>query len=54
MKYIKVLKKKVKGYVVETIRCIIFGDPEEIFEILEANLDNYIGTSICRKDKSYN
>ena len=34
LRYIKVCKKKVKGYLVETIQCIIFGDPEEIFKML--------------------
>ncbi len=49
LKYIKVLKKKVKGYVVETIQRIIFGVAEEIFEMLEANLDDYIGTSYVER-----
>ena len=49
LKYIKVLKKKVKGYVVETIQRIIFGDAEEIFEMLNANLDDYIGTSYVER-----
>ncbi len=49
LKYIKVLKKKVKGYVVEAIQSIIFEDPEEIFEMLEANVDNYIGTSYVER-----
>ena len=49
LKYVKVLKKKVKGYVVETIQRIIFGDCDEIFEILEVNLDGYIGTSYVER-----
>ena len=49
LKYVKVLKKKVKGYVVETIQRIIFGDPDEIFEMLEVNLDGYIGTSYVER-----
>ena len=49
LKYVKVLKKKVKNYVVETIRSIIFGDPEEIFEMLGANSDGYIGTSYVER-----
>ena len=49
LKYVKVLKKKVKGYVVEMIQHIIFGDPNEIFETLEVNLDVYIGTSYVEK-----
>ena len=49
LKYIKVLKKKVKGYVVETIQRIIFGDPEEIFEMLGMNSDDYIGTSYVER-----
>ena len=44
LKYVKVLTEKVKGYVVETIQHIIFGDPDEIFEMLKVNLDGYIGT----------
>ena len=43
LKYVKVLTKKVKEYVVETIRRIIFGDPDEIFAMLKVNLDGYIG-----------
>jgi hypothetical protein len=49
LKYVKVLKKKVKNYVVETIQCIIFGDPEEIFEMLGVNSDGYIGTSYVER-----
>lgn len=49
LKYIKVCKKKVKNYVVETIQRIIFGDPEEVFDMLEANLDDYIGTSYVER-----
>ena len=43
------LKIKVKNYVVETIQRIIFGDPEEIFEMLGANSDGYIGTSYVER-----
>ena len=49
LKYIKVCKKKVKGYVVETIQRIIFGDPQEIFNMLVADLDDYIGTSYVER-----
>ena len=49
LKYIKVLKKKVKNYVVETIQRVIFGDSEEIFEMLGANSDSYIGTSYVER-----
>ena len=49
LKYVKVLKKKIKNYVVETIQRIIFGDPEEIFEMLGANSDSYIGTSYVER-----
>ena len=49
LKYVKVLKKKVKNYVVETIQRIIFGDPDEIFEMLGANSDGYIGTSYVER-----
>jgi hypothetical protein len=49
LKYVKILKKKVKGYVVETIQRIIFGDPEEIFKMLEVNSDSYIGTSYVER-----
>jgi hypothetical protein len=45
LKYVKVLKKKVKNYIVETVQRIIFGDPEEIFKMLGADSDGYIGTS---------
>jgi len=49
LKYVKVLKKKVKNYVVETIQRIVFGDPEEIFETLRADSDGYIGTSYAER-----
>ena len=49
LKYVKVLKKKVKNIIVETIQRIIFGDPEEIFEMLGADLDSYIGTSYVER-----
>ena len=49
LKYVKVLKKKVKNYVVETIHSIVFGDPEEIFEMLGANSDGFIGTSYAER-----
>jgi len=49
LKYVKVLKKKVKGYVVETIQRIIFGDPEEIFKMLGMNSDDYIDTSYVER-----
>lgn len=49
LKYVKVSKKKVKECVVETIQRIIFGDPEEIFEMLGANSDGYIGTSYAER-----
>ena len=49
LKYVKVLKKKVKNYVVETIHRIVLGDPDEIFEMLGANSDDYIGTSYAER-----
>ena len=49
LKYVKVLKKKVKNYVVETIHRVIFGDPEEIFEMLGTDSDGYIGTSYAER-----
>jgi len=49
LKYVKVLKKKVNNYVVETIQRVVFGDPEEIFEMLGANSDGYIGTSYIER-----
>ena len=39
----------VKSYVFETIQHIIFGDPEEIFEMIGANSDGYIGTSYVER-----
>ena len=41
-----VVKKKIKNHLVENIQRIIFGDPEEISEMLGANLDDYIGISM--------
>ena len=49
LKYVKVLKKKVKNYVVETIQSIIFGDPEEILEMVGAKSDGSIGTSYVER-----
>jgi IS1 family transposase len=49
LKYVKVLKKKVKNFVVETVQRVIFGDPDEIFEMLGANSDCYIGTSYVER-----
>lgn len=49
LKYVKIIKKKVKNYVVETIQHIIFEDPEEIFEMLGADSDGYIGTSYAER-----
>ena len=48
LKYVKVLKKKVENYVVETIQRIVFGDPEEIFEMLGIHSGGYAGTSYVR------
>jgi IS1 family transposase len=49
LKYVKVLKKKVKNYVVETIHSIVFGNPDDIFEVLGANSDSFIGTSYAER-----
>jgi hypothetical protein len=49
LKYVKVVKKKVKNYVVETIHSIVFGNAEEIFEMLGVNSDGFIGTSYAER-----
>ena len=49
LKYVNVLKKKVENYVVETIQRIIFGDPEEIFEMLGIHSDCYVGERLYRE-----
>ena len=49
LKYVKVLKKKVNGYIVETIQQIVFGDPDEISEMLGINSDGDIGTSYAER-----
>lgn len=49
LKYVKILKNKVNNCVVETVQRIIFGDPEEIFEMLGADSDSYIGTSYVER-----
>jgi len=49
LKYVKVLKNKVKNYVVETIQRIIFGNSEEIFEMLGVDSDGYISTSYAER-----
>lgn len=42
-------EKRRKEYVVETIQSIIFGDPQEIFEMIGANSDGCIGTSYVER-----
>ena len=49
LKYVKILKNKVNNCVVETVQRIIFGDPEEIFQMLGADSDGYIGTSYVER-----
>jgi hypothetical protein len=49
LKYIKVYKKKVKGYVISTVHRIVFGDPDEILEMLGACSEDYIGTSYVER-----
>ncbi|MDP2215879.1 MAG: IS1 family transposase [Methanolobus sp.] len=49
LKYIKVYKKKVKGYVVSTVSSIVFGNADEIFEMLGACSEDYIGTSYVER-----
>jgi len=49
LKYVKVLKKKVKNIIVETIQRIIFGDPKEIFDMLGVDSDGFIGTSYVER-----
>jgi hypothetical protein len=49
LKYVKVCKKKVKGYVVEAIQRILFGNCEGIFKMLETGTDDYIGTSYVER-----
>src|SRR5665647_298747 len=44
-----IMKEKVKNYVVETVQHIVFGDPEEIFEMLGVNSGGYIGTSYVER-----
>jgi IS1 family transposase len=49
LKYVKILKNKVKNSVVETFQRIIFGNPKEIFEMLGVDLNGYIGTSYVER-----
>ncbi|MDY0386817.1 MAG: IS1 family transposase [Methanolobus sp.] len=49
LKYIKVYKKRVKGYVVSTVNRVVFGDPDEILEMLGACPEDYIGTSYIER-----
>ncbi|MDY0388212.1 MAG: IS1 family transposase, partial [Methanolobus sp.] len=49
LKYIKVYKKRVKGYVVSTVNRVVFGDQDEIFEMLGACSEDYIGTSYIER-----
>ncbi len=43
------MKRKVKNYVVETIQRVVFGDPDEILEMLGADSDGYIGASYVER-----
>jgi len=49
LKYIKVYKKRVKGYVVSTVSRIVFGNTDEILEMLGACSEDYIGTSYVER-----
>ena len=49
LKYVRIEKKKVEGTVVETVKDIVFGNKEDIFEMLEINEDGYIGTSYVER-----
>lgn len=49
LKYIKVYKKKAKGYVVSTFSRIVLGDTAEILEMLGACSEDYIGTSYVER-----
>jgi len=49
LKYIKVYKKKAKGYVVSTVSRIVFGNTDEILEMLGACSEDYIGTSYVER-----
>jgi IS1 family transposase len=49
LKYVRIEKKKVEGTVVETVKNIVFGNEEDILEMLEVNEDGYIGTSYVER-----
>jgi len=49
LKYVKVYKNKVKGYVVSTVSRIVFGDTDEILEMLGACSEDYVGTSYVER-----
>jgi len=49
LKYIKVYKKSVKGYVISTVNRVVFGDQDEILEMLGACSEDYIGTSYIER-----
>src|SRR5674476_455825 len=50
MRYKAVFSATITGVtIVETVQHIVFGDPEEIFEMLRVNSDGYIGTSYVER-----
>lgn len=49
LKYIKVYKKRVKGHVISTVSRIVFGDQDEILEMLGTCSEDYIGTSYIER-----
>jgi hypothetical protein len=52
LKYVKILKNKVKNDVVEAVQHIIFGNPEEIFETLGIDLNRLWKHKMVQRDSS--
>ncbi len=49
LKYVQVEKKRVQGTFVESVKNIVFGNKENILEMLEVNEDGHIGTSYVER-----
>ncbi|MDD4496781.1 MAG: hypothetical protein PHV51_01305 [Methanosarcinaceae archaeon] len=49
LKYVKIIKKKVKNIVVKAVQRVVFGKKEEVEEMLGIDEDDYIGTSYVER-----
>lgn len=49
LKYAQVCKKREKGHVVEVVQYVVYGDQDEVFELLCADTDGKINTSYVER-----